>query len=48
VDCIWDIIVRKKMDEGRLEDITSRKPVKDWRTARDGGPRKSVREELVE
>ncbi len=48
VDCIWDIIVRKKMDEGRLEEITSRKPVKDWRTARDGGPRKSVREELVE
>jgi ferredoxin len=48
VDCIWDIIVKKKMDEGRLEDITSRKPVKDWRTARDGGPRKSVREELVE
>ncbi len=48
VDCIWDIIVRKKMDEGRLEDITSRKPVKDWRTARDGGPRRSVREELVE
>ena len=48
VDCIWDIIVRKKMDEGRLEDITSQKPAKDWRTARDGGPRKSVREELVE
>lgn len=48
VDCIWDIIVRKKMAEGRLEDITSRKPEKDWRTARDGGPRKSVREELVE
>ncbi len=48
VDCIWDIIVKKKMDQGRMEEITSLKPVKDWRTARDGGPRKSVREELVE
>lgn len=48
VDCIWDIIVKKKMDQGRIEEITKLKPVKDWRTARDGGPRKSVREELVE
>lgn len=48
VDCIWDIIVRKKMEQGRLKDLTALKPVKDWRTARDGGPRKSVREELTQ
>jgi ferredoxin len=48
VDCIWDMIVRKKMEKGRLEDLTKMKPNKDWRTARDGGPRKSVREELVQ
>jgi hypothetical protein len=48
VDCVWDLIVTKKMDQGRLEELTKQKPVKDWRTARDGGPRKSVREELVE
>jgi ferredoxin len=48
VECIWDLIVTKKMDQGRLEELTKQKPVKDWRTARDGGPRKSVREELVE
>lgn len=46
VDCIWDMIVRKKMEHGRLEDLVRRKPAKDWRTARDGGPRRSVREEL--
>lgn len=46
VDCIWDMIVRKKMEHGRLEDLVRRKPPKDWRTARDGGPRTSVREEL--
>lgn len=46
VDCIWDLIVRKKMENGRLEELVRHKPPKDWRTARDGGPRKSVREEL--
>ncbi|MFP4036569.1 MAG: methylenetetrahydrofolate reductase C-terminal domain-containing protein [Desulfobacteraceae bacterium] len=48
VDCIWDKIVRKKMEQGRLEDLLEVKPAKDWGTARDGGPRKSVREELVQ
>ncbi|MBW1668684.1 MAG: methylenetetrahydrofolate reductase C-terminal domain-containing protein [Deltaproteobacteria bacterium] len=48
VDCIWDKIVRKKMEEGHLKDLLDPKPPKDWRTARDGGPRKSVREELVQ
>jgi len=48
VDCIWDMIVQKKMEQDRLQDLVTRKPVKDWRTARDGGPRKSVREELVQ
>ena len=48
VVCIWDMIVTKKMKEGRLEDLLYVKPSKDWRTSRDGGPRKSVREELVQ
>lgn len=48
VDCIWDKIVRKKMEQGRLEDLLEVKPAKDWGTARDGGPRKSIREELVQ
>ena len=48
VDCIWDMIVKKKMEKGRLEDLMKMKPNKDWRTARDGGPRRSVREELVQ
>ncbi|MGD2125703.1 MAG: methylenetetrahydrofolate reductase C-terminal domain-containing protein [Desulfobacteraceae bacterium] len=47
VSCIWDEIVRKKMEKGRLDDLLQAKPAKDWRSARHGGPRKSVREELV-
>jgi ferredoxin len=47
VECIWDMIVRKKIEQGRIEDLLEMKPAKDWQTARDGGPRKSVREELA-
>jgi ferredoxin len=45
--CIWDLIVKKKMEQGRLEDLLDIKPFKDWRTARDGGPRKRIMEELI-
>lgn len=47
VDCIWDMIVRKKMEQGRLADLMNLYPIKNWQSARDGGPRKSIREELV-
>jgi ferredoxin len=46
-ECIWDTIVRKKMEQGRLEDLRLYRTAKDWRSARDGGPRRSIREELV-
>jgi ferredoxin len=46
-ECIWDTIVRKKMEQGRLADLLLYHAPKDWRTARDGGPRRSIREELV-
>ena len=47
VECIWDTIVKKKIEQGRLEDLRTIRAAKDWQTARDGGPRKSIREELV-
>jgi ferredoxin len=48
VDCIWDKIVKKKIAQGRLDDLLPITPAKDWRTARDGGPRKARREELIQ
>lgn len=48
VECIWDTIVKKKMEQGRLEDLRNIRAAKNWETARDGGPRKSIREELVQ
>jgi len=45
--CIWDAIVRRKMEAGELEELLAVKELKDWRTARHGGPRRSIREELI-
>ena len=47
IECIWDSIVRKKIEQGRLEDLLVNKPAKNWRTARDGGPRRSIREDIA-
>ena len=46
VDCVWHLIVEKLMKEGKLEQLNTLKPIKDWSTSRDGGPRKIVREDL--
>ncbi len=46
-ECIWDRIVRRKMARGCLDDLQPIRAPKDWRTARDGGPRRSIREELT-
>ncbi len=46
LDCIWDVIVRKMMAQGRLDELMTFRPPKSWKTARHGGPRKMVREEL--
>ncbi len=46
--CIWDTIVTRKLAQGKIEDLMAVKPFKDWRPARDGGPRRSIREELVQ
>lgn len=46
VDCVWHLIVEKQMEQGKLDDLCKLKPVKDWSTSRDGGPRKIVREDL--
>ncbi|MBI5589421.1 MAG: methylenetetrahydrofolate reductase C-terminal domain-containing protein [Deltaproteobacteria bacterium] len=48
VNCIWDMIVRKKVEQGRLDDLLNIVPAKNWQTARDGGPRQSRREELIQ
>jgi ferredoxin len=45
--CIWDRIVRKKMEQGRIDDLTNIAPAKNWQSAWHGGPRRRVREDLT-
>ncbi|MDR2199076.1 MAG: methylenetetrahydrofolate reductase C-terminal domain-containing protein [Deltaproteobacteria bacterium] len=47
IDCVWHLIVAKHMEAGALDRLLEVDLLKDWRTSRDGGPRKITREELV-
>ncbi|MCF8032405.1 MAG: methylenetetrahydrofolate reductase C-terminal domain-containing protein [Desulfarculaceae bacterium] len=46
VPCVWDQIVKKMDAMGRLDELEQVWPNKNWLTARDGGPRQRVREDL--
>lgn len=44
--CGWQLIYDRLKELGQLHKLEEVLPVKDWRTSRDGGPRKVVREDL--
>ncbi len=46
IDCAWQLIYDKLKAQNRLHLIMDITPPKDWRTSRDGGPRKIVRDDL--
>ena len=46
IECAWQLIYDKLKAQGRLHLLMDITPAKDWRTSRDGGPRKIVREVL--
>jgi ferredoxin len=46
LDCAWQLIYDKLKAQGRLHLLLEITPPKDWRTSRDGGPRKIVRDDL--
>lgn len=45
-DCAWALIVERAMRAGQLEKLLQIRAPKNWATARDGGQRKVVREDL--
>ena len=47
VDCAWHLIWEKMKALGMEKSYEEITPAKDWRTNRDGGPRKIVREDLA-
>jgi ferredoxin len=46
VPCAWQLIYDRLVSMNRLDAILEIEPPKDWRTSRDGGPRKIVRPDL--
>lgn len=46
VPCAWQLIYDRLSSLGKLEVLMDLQPPKNWRTSRDGGPRKIVREDL--
>ncbi len=44
--CGWHLIVERYKEMGMMQKYLELQPPKDWRTNRDGGPRKRVREDL--
>lgn len=46
IDCAWQLIYDRLSSMGKLEVLLDLQPPKNWRTSRDGGPRKIVRKDL--
>ncbi|QTA80868.1 Methylene-tetrahydrofolate reductase C terminal domain-containing protein [Desulfonema limicola] len=47
VDCAWQLIVDRLALLGRMDDYEKLAPIKDWSSDRAGGPRKLVREDML-
>jgi ferredoxin len=46
IPCAWQLIYDRLSSMGKLDVLLDLQPPKNWRTSRDGGPRKIVREDL--
>ncbi len=46
IECAWQLIYDRLKGQGRLEELEAILPPKDWSRARDGGPRRVIREDL--
>jgi len=46
IDCAWQLILDRLKALNQLEKMQPINPIRDWSTARDGGPRKRIREDL--
>ncbi|RCK74121.1 MAG: Methylene-tetrahydrofolate reductase C terminal [Anaerolineae bacterium] len=46
IPCVWQLIYDRLKSLDKLEMLSEIRPPKNWRTSRDGGPRKIVRPDL--
>lgn len=47
IKCAWQLIYDRLKGLGKLDLLDVVQPPKDWKSARDGGPRKLVKEEAM-
>ncbi len=47
VQCVWHMIYEKLQEQDRVAQMEEIMPVRDWRSAGHGGPRRRVREDLL-
>lgn len=47
VPCAWAMIVERLEERGEMDRYEEFQPPNDWRTSRDGGPRRVLREDLT-
>jgi len=45
-DCVWQLIYDRIKTLGRLDELSEIKAPKDWKTSRDGGPRRIDRKDM--
>jgi hypothetical protein len=48
VDCAWYLIVERMKKLGRIEELYTIQPPRDWSTGTHGGPRRLVYEHIME
>ena len=46
-DCAWAQIYARMKELGKLDKMMEIQPLKDWSKSRDGGPRKTIREDVI-
>jgi ferredoxin len=46
LDCVWQLIIDRLKNLGRLDEYETVAPIKDWSSDRAGGPRKVIREDV--
>jgi hypothetical protein len=46
LDCVWQLIIDRLTNLGRLDEYEKVAPIKDWSSDRAGGPRKVIREDV--
>lgn len=47
IECAWQLIYDRFKMLGKLDRLMEIKPTKDWSSARDGGPRRVAREDMM-